>query len=86
MWDVLAGAMIKLGQTDLIFTRIDGSFSVRGTLFSDGTWIVDKIGTGLYEIKVISRGNDVFVTSPSVLHIDTSNTLENPKISIIPKS
>lgn len=86
MWDVLAGAMIKLGQTDLIFTRIDGSFSVRGTLFSDGTWIVDKIGTGLYEIKVISRGNDVFVTSPSVLHIDTSNMLENPKISIIPKS
>jgi hypothetical protein len=86
MWDLPVGVMVKLGNTDLVFTKTDGSFSVRGTLFSDGSWIVDKIGAGSYEIKVISRGNDEFITSPSVLHISTTNKPENPKISIIPKS
>jgi hypothetical protein len=86
IWEVPNGVPLKLGQTDLVFTKTDGSLTVRGTLFSDGTWIVDKIGTGSYLVKVRGPNAQVLTTSPSVLHIGQLNSIENPKLLILPKS
>jgi hypothetical protein len=85
-WELAEGSSTRPGYNELFLTKTDGSHSVRGTLFSDGTWIVDKIGAGSYAIQIGSNGTNTFATSPKILNVVHHKTTEYPLITITSQS
>ncbi len=85
-WELADGSTTRPGYNDLLLTKTDGSHSVRGILFSDGTWIIDKIGTGSYAIQISSDGMNSFVASPKVLHVVLNKASIYPLITITSQS
>jgi len=85
-WELAEGSSTRPGYNELFLTKTDGSHSVRGTLFSDGTWMVDKIGTGSYAIQIGSNGTNIFTTSPKILNVVHHKTTEYPLITITSQS
>jgi hypothetical protein len=85
-WELSEGSTTRPGYNELFLTKTDGSHSVRGTLFSDGTWIIDKIGAGSYAIQIGSNGTNTFATSPKFLNVVHDKTTEYPLITITSQS
>jgi len=85
-WDLGDRSVVMPGRTGLIMTRTDGSQTVRGTLFGDGTWIVDRAVPGTYHVTVTSGSSMELVASPSVITIESQSKNGVPKITISAKT
>jgi hypothetical protein len=85
IWEFGDKSAIQPGQTYLMLTKTDGGHSVKGTLFSDGTWLVDKITPGAYDVTIVNGNKNDLVVAPKVISVDGRFNWGIPKIIVSAK-
>jgi hypothetical protein len=82
LWTTDDGIQVQPGRTRLIFTKIDGNSDIRGTLFGDGSWIVDKISPGTYTIFVSDNSNSNLAVYPNTIQVMANQDVSSKVIVI----
>ncbi len=86
LWENESGFAVQPGRTRIILRQIDGEMIVQGTLFGDGTWFVDKLGHGTYEVSISDSRHLELVAYPRRLFITSDPVVTAPKITIHSKT
>jgi hypothetical protein len=66
--------------------QIDGDLVVQGTLFGDGTWFIDKLGQGTYEVSINDSNKAELIAYPQLLYITKDQIDKVPSITIRTKA